>query len=130
MEISVNFGENRVVEAEIGGHVVKTDQKVEDGGDGSAPSPSQYFLASIAACAGFYVMQFCRQRDIPTEGVSVTMRATRNEKTRLLDPVTIEIKLPPDFPARYEPAVVRAADQCWVKKQIQAGMECETKTVR
>jgi ribosomal protein S12 methylthiotransferase accessory factor len=130
MEISVNFCENKVVEAEIGGHTVRTDQKIEDGGGGTAPSPSQYFLASIAACAGFYVMQFCRERNIPTDGVTVCMKTSRNEKTRLLDPTVIEIGLPPDFPAKYESAVVRAADQCWVKKQIHAGIDCETKTVR
>lgn len=130
MEISVSFGDNLVVEAEIDGYKVRTDQRIEDGGGGTAPSPSQYFLASIAACAGFYVMQFCRERNIPTEGVSVTMKTSRNEKTRLLDPTAIEIGLPPGFPAKYESAVVRAANQCWVKKQIHAGIDFETKTVR
>jgi putative redox protein len=130
MEISVSFGGGLVVDAAIDNHVVRTDQRKEDGGGGTAPSPSQYFLASIAACAGYYVMEFCTKRDIPTDGISVVMKTNRNEKTRLLDPTVIEIKLPPEFPEKYESAVVRAANQCWVKKQIHAGMEFETKTVR
>jgi putative redox protein len=130
MEIFVSFGEGLVVDALIDNYVVRTDQRKEDGGGGTAPSPSQYFLSSIAACAGYYVMEFCAKRDIPTDGISVVMKTVRNEKTRLLDPTVIEIKLPPEFPEKYESAVVRAADQCWVKKQIQAGMEFETRTIR
>jgi ribosomal protein S12 methylthiotransferase accessory factor len=130
MEISVNLAGGRVVEAVVGDHTVRTDQPVKDGGGGSAPSPSDLFLASIAACAGYYVLDFCLERKIPPEGVGVTMRTHKNETTKMLDLIQIEIKLPADFPDKYEKAVVRAADLCWVKKHIQKAPEFETIVVR
>lgn len=130
MEIPVKLGEERVVEATVGEYIVRTDQPVEKGGGGSAPSSSDLFLASIAACAGYYVLDFCRERKIPTENIGVTMRCHRNETIRMLDRIDIEIKLPPEFPDKYEKAVVRAVDLCWVKKHIQNAPTFETYTVR
>jgi ribosomal protein S12 methylthiotransferase accessory factor len=130
MEITVNLGSGRAVEATVGDYTVRTDQPVEKGGGGSAPSSSDLFLASIAACAGYYVLDFCLERKIPTEGIGLTMRTFKNETTRMLDRIDIEINLPPDFPGKYEKAVVRAADLCWVKKHIQNAPEFDTYTVR
>ena len=130
MEISVEFGEGRVVETAIGDHVVRTDQPVKDGGGGTAPSPSDLFLVSIAACAGYYVLNFCLERKIATAGSSIIMRTSTNEKTRLMDNIRIEIKLPPGFPEKYEKAVVRAVDLCWVKKNIETAPVFDTVIVR
>jgi putative redox protein len=130
MEISVKFGEGRVVEAVVGDHVVRTDQPVKDGGRGSAPSPSDLFLVSIAACAGYYVLNFCLERKIATAGSSIIMRISTNEKTKMMDNVRIEIKLPPGFPEKYEEAVVRAANLCWVKKNIEHPPQFDTVIVR
>ena len=130
MEIPVNLGAGRSVEAVVGDHTVKTDQPVKDGGGGTAPSPSDLFLASIAACAGYYVLDFCLERKIPTDGIGVVMRTHKNETTKMMDRVELEIKLPPEFPEKYERAVVRAADLCWVKKHIQKAPEFETFVVR
>ncbi len=130
MEISVEFGEGRVVETAIGDHVVRTDQPVKDGGGGTAPSPSDLFLVSIAACAGYYVLNFCLERKIATAGSGVIMRTSTNEKTRLMDNIRIEIKLPPGFPEKYEKAVVRAVDLCWVKKNIETAPAFDTVIVR
>jgi ribosomal protein S12 methylthiotransferase accessory factor len=130
MEISVEFGGGRVVEASIGDHVVRTDQSAKDGGEGTAPSPSDLFLVSIAACAGYYVLNFCRERKIATAGSSIIMRTSTNEKTKMMDNIRIEIKLPPGFPEKYEKAVVRAANLCWVKKNIEHPPKFDTVIVR
>jgi ribosomal protein S12 methylthiotransferase accessory factor len=75
-------------------------------------------------------MDFCLERKIPTEGVGVVMSTTKNESTKMLDLIRIEIKLPPEFPEKYEKAVIRAADLCWVKKHIQKAPAFETIVVR
>ena len=130
MEMTVNFAGGRIVEALIGDHIVRTDQPTENGGSDTAPSPSDLFLASIVACVGYYVLDFCMERKIPMDGAGVTMRTSNNEKTRMMDRITIEIKLPSGFPEKYEKAVVRAADLCWVKKHIETAPEFVTLTVR
>ena len=81
-------------------------------------------------CAGYYILDFCLQRKIPADDITVLMTTHKDEKSRLMDRIELEIKLPPDFPEKYDKAVVRAADLCWVKKNIQKAPVFETYTVR
>ena len=123
MEMHVTFPGNKRVYAEFDGFTVETDQPVRGGGDASAPAPFDVFLASIATCAGIYVLGFMQQRDIPTEGTALTMRTERNEETHLVGKITIDIQLPAGFPAQYKDAVVRAAELCAVKRHIHTPPE-------
>jgi putative redox protein len=130
MEIPVTMNGDRTVEVVIGGHMIRTDQPTKNGGRDTAPSPSDLFLASIATCAGYYVLDFCLGRKIPTDGIGVTMRIHKNDGTKMMTRIDLEIKLPQDFPEKYEKAVVRSVDLCWVKKHIQTAPLFETYIVR
>ena len=83
MEISVNYVGGRRVEVALGDHTVLTDQPEREGGEGTAPSPFGFFLASIAACAGYYVLDFCLTRDIPTDGIKVRMCTEKNIEMKI-----------------------------------------------
>jgi ribosomal protein S12 methylthiotransferase accessory factor len=100
------------VDALAGNMVITTNQ------DGSAPAPFTLFLASIGTCAGIYVLSFCQHRNLPTDGIRVVQRTRRNSATKMIEEVEIEIQVPPTFPAKYHEALIRAADQCAVKKHI------------
>lgn len=132
MEIKITFPGGKKVNAEFDGYVVATDQPVKSGGEGTAPSPFLYFLSSIGTCAGFYVLSFCQERKIPTEGISLNQRveyiATLDGKSKM-DKIVIEIVLPPEFPEKYHEAIIRVADQCTVKKAILGPPKFEIKTV-
>lgn len=130
MEIPVRMSGGRTVAAFVGGHEIVTDQPVEQGGNDSAPAPSDLFLASLATCAAYYVLNFCLERKIPADDVSVVMRTHKKEDSSLLDRIELDIKIPPDFPEKYEKAVVRAANLCWVKKVVQSPPKFETYTSR
>lgn len=121
MELTISFPGGQKVNAELNGMVIPTDQPVAAGGEGSAPSPYDYFLAAIGTCAGFYVLAFCRQREIPTDRIILRQHAefaaTAEGKKRLAQ-VAIEIVVPPDFPEKYHQALVRSAELCAVKKAI------------
>lgn len=107
--------------ADFKGFTVVTDQSVKDGGEGSAPSPYEYFLASIGTCAGIYVLSFCETRKISTEHISLMQRLefrTVDGGKVVLDKLIIEILVPPDFPEKYHQALIKVADQCAVKKTI------------
>ena len=84
-----------------------------------APTPFATFLSTIGTCAGIYVLGFCRQRGIPTEGIRLVQRMSMNPATRLVDQVQVTIELPAGFPEKYADAVVRAAEQCAVKKHFE-----------
>jgi ribosomal protein S12 methylthiotransferase accessory factor len=117
-ELRVVFGDNYKIDVEYKGFTVKTDQPVRDGGDETAPSPFDLFLASLAACAGYYALAFCRERRIVTEGLGVTMRTERAEGSRMIDKITITVDLPPGFPEKYRAALVKAVDHCTVKAHM------------
>jgi ribosomal protein S12 methylthiotransferase accessory factor len=119
MEIEISFPGGARVDASFGAYTVRTDQPPAGGGEGSAPTPFALFLASFGTCAGIYVLGFLRQRGLPTEGVRLIQRDTRNAASGMTERVEIEILLPPDFPEKYRGAVVRAAEQCAVKKHLE-----------
>lgn len=131
MEIKITFPGGKKVNADIDGLVITTDQPVKYGGEGSAPSPFEHFLASIGTCAGIFVLSFCQERKIPTENISLVERleyGTTPEGKPFLDKIVIEIIVPPDFPEKYHNALVKVADQCAVKKAIMAPPRFEVKT--
>jgi putative redox protein len=117
-EMKVTFPGGVRVEAEYKGFVIKTDQPTYQGGEGSEPAPFDLFLASIATCAGYYVLAFCNKRGISTEKASVVMRTSRGTETKMIEKISIEIQLPPEFPEKYKNAVIKAVDGCSVKIHI------------
>jgi putative redox protein len=119
MELLIDFPGGARVDAHFSGFTVKTDQPPAGGGDGSAPAPFEIFLASIGTCAGIYVLGFCRQRGLPTEGIRIIQRISRSLQTHLVDFIELEIQVPPSFPEKYYEALVRSADQCAVKKHLE-----------
>jgi len=117
-EMKVSFPGGLRVEAEYKGFVIKTDQPTYQGGEGSEPAPFDLFLASIATCAGYYVLAFCNKRGISTEKAAVVIRTSRNPETKMIEKISIEIQLPPEFPEKYKKAVIKAVDSCSVKIHI------------
>lgn len=128
MDIQVSFPGGKRVDAQVGDFVLRTDQPVSGGGNGSAPEPFSLFLASLATCAGLYVVGFCQARQIPLDGVTMTQHSEYGDKGRLAS-VRLEIHVPPSFPAQYVDAVARAAAACKVKKTLADPPIIEVATV-
>ena len=118
MEMEIRFAGNKQVVSTYKGFTVKTDQPPKDGGDGTAPEPYDLFLASIGTCAGVYVVYFCEKRNIPTDGIALSLEANKNDKTHLFEKIRIRLALPPHFPSKYRQAVVKAAEMCTVKRSL------------
>ncbi|NTV46670.1 MAG: osmotically inducible protein OsmC, partial [Chlorobiales bacterium] len=93
MEIEVFFEENLKVNAKVGEHIVKTDQPVRAGGNDTANSPFELFLASLATCAGIFVKQFCASRGIDTKGIRLIQRHVFNPETHMIGHIEIEVIL-------------------------------------
>jgi ribosomal protein S12 methylthiotransferase accessory factor len=117
-KMSVSFPGGKRVEARYGEFRICTDQRVKDGGRGSAPEPYDYFLASLATCAGAYALGFCQRRNLATEGLRVVLNWQREEKTRRMTTIAIRVETPPDFPVKYLRPLERAVNSCAVKKTI------------
>ena len=118
-EIVVTLPGGRRVDALVDGHVVHTDQPITNGGEDTAPSPYNLFLASLGTCAGIFVQGFCAKRGIPTTGITLRERPSFSADG-VLTAVDIDVELPADFPEKYKDAVVRVAQECSVKRAIAA----------
>ncbi len=128
MEMIIDFPGGARVDAHFGPYTVKTDQPPMGSGEGSAPTPFAVFLASIGACAGIYVLGFCRQRGLPTDGVRLVQRIYSNPFNGMVGKVELEIQVPPDFPKKYHKALVRSVEQCAVKKHMENPPEFDVHT--
>jgi len=124
-EMKITFPAGVAVNAEFDGFTVKSDQPVRAGGAGAEPSPFDLFLASLGTCAGFFALRFCQQRELPTEGLSLSLAVERDPEKKLPSRVRIVINLPTGFPEKYRDAIIRATDQCAVKRCIADPPEFE-----
>jgi len=116
--MKISFPGGMRVDAHYKDFVIRTDQEKEAGGEGMAPEPYDLFLASVATCAGIYILSFCRRRGLSLEGIEIRQSWERQLEPRRMARIRIEIRTPPDFPAKYLKALERSVHQCAVKKTI------------
>jgi ribosomal protein S12 methylthiotransferase accessory factor len=107
------------VNADVNGFTIETDQSPKSGGEGSAPEPFTLFLASMGTCVGIYVLGFCEQRGLETEGLEIRQSMEYDPVKRLVSRVNFEIQVPDGFPSKYESALVNVAKLCAVKKHLE-----------
>ncbi len=119
MEMKIYFPGGKKVYADYHNFTHETDQPVMAGGEGTAPAPFDLFLASLGTCAGIYVLGFCQQRGIDSEGIEIIQRMNFDPLTRLISKIDLEIKLPESFPEKYKNAVIQSANLCAVKKHLE-----------
>jgi putative redox protein len=115
MEMIIDFPGNSRVDAHFGPFTVATDQPPA----ATAPSPFEVFLSSIGTCAGIYVLDFCRQRNLPTDGIRIVEDIQKNPSSGMVEKIGLEIQVPPEFPEKYRNSLIRSAELCKVKKHLE-----------
>jgi ribosomal protein S12 methylthiotransferase accessory factor len=123
MEIKVNFLDNLRLEAKFDDFTVIADQPIRYKGDGSAPGPFDYFLASSALCAAYFVKLYCETRNIPTENIRLSQNNIVDPENRYNQIFKIQVELPADISAKDRQGILRSIDRCTVKKVVQTGPE-------
>ena len=121
MEIKVNFLDNLRLEAKFDDFTVVSDQPIRYKGDGSAPGPFDYFLASSALCAAYFVKLYCNTRNIPTDNIRLSQNNIVDPENRYKQTFKIQVELPPDISAKDRQGILRSIDRCTVKKAVQTG---------
>src|SRR5512137_482831 len=119
MEMEITFPGGARVDANFNGLTVMTAQPLQGGGAATAPTPFATFLASIGTCAGIYVLGFCQQRGLPTEGIRILQRMHSNPFSGMVEKIDLEIQIPSSFPEKYRPSLIRSAELCAVKKHFE-----------
>jgi putative redox protein len=115
MEMVIDFPGNTRVDAHFGSFTVQTDQPPA----ATAPSPFEIFLSSIGTCAGIYVLGFCNQRNLPTEGIRIVEHIDHSRVTGMVETIGLEIQVPAGFPEKYRDSLIRSAELCAVKKHLE-----------
>lgn len=123
MEIKVNFLDKLRLEAKFDDFTVIADQPIRYKGDGSAPGPFDYFLASSALCAAYFVKLYCNTRNIPTENIRLSQNNIVDPENRYQQIFKIQVELPPDISDKDRQGILRSIERCTVKKVVQAGPE-------
>jgi putative redox protein len=115
MEMIIDFPGNNRVDAHFGSFTVATDQPPA----ATAPSPFEVFLSSIGTCAGIYVLGFCNQRNLPTDGIRIVERIDHSRSTGMVETIGLEIQVPAGFPEKYRASLIHSAELCAVKKHLE-----------
>ncbi len=123
MEIKVNFLDKLRLEAKFDDFTVIADQPIRYKGDGSAPGPFDYFLASSALCAAYFVKLYCDTRNISTENIRLSQNNIVDPENRYQQIFKIQVELPEDISATDRQGILRSIERCSVKKVVQAGPE-------
>jgi len=123
MEILIDFPGGSRVDAHVGNFNIPTDQPPT----ASAPTPFTVFLSSIGTCAGIYVLGFCNQRSLSTEGLRIVQRI-HNNASGMVDKIDLEIQVPSTFPEKYRESLIRSAELCAVKKHLEHPPKFEIST--
>jgi len=129
MEIKVNYLDNLRLEAKFDDFTVIADQPIRYKGDGSAPGPFDYFLASSALCAAYFVKVYCNARDIPTENIRLSQNNIVDPEDRYNQTFKIQVELPEDISDKDRQGILRSIDRCTVKKVVQTGPTFEIEVV-
>ncbi|WP_137225808.1 OsmC domain/YcaO domain-containing protein [Shewanella sp. MEBiC00475] len=129
MEIKVNFLDNLRLEAKFDDFTVTADQPIRYKGDGSAPSPFDYFLASSALCAAYFIKVYCKARDISTENIKLSQNNIVDPEDRYNQIFQIQVELPDDLSDKDRQGILRSIERCTVKKVVQTGPEFKIETV-
>ena len=123
MEIKVNFLDKLRLEAKFDDFIVIADQPIRYKGDGSAPGPFDYFLASSALCAAYFVKLYCETRNISTENIRLSQNNIVDPENRYKQIFKIQVELPADISATDRQGILRSIERCTVKKVVQEGPE-------
>ena len=115
MEMIIDFPGGSRVDAHFDNFTIPTDQPPL----ASAPTPFDTFLSSIGTCAGIYVLGFCKQRNLPTEGIRIVQRMHSSPTTHMVEKIDLEIQVPAEFPEKYRASLINSAELCKVKKHLE-----------
>jgi len=124
-DMEITFPGGKKVNALWHGFEIKTDQPAGGGGENSAPAPFDLFLASLGTCAGIFVLGFIQSRGLSTEGLKIVQSMDWDAEAHLMKKISFKIVLPKDFPDKYKGAVIKAAEQCLVKRTLHTPPQFE-----
>lgn len=118
MAISVDWTSGDSFVIDVRAHFLTVDQPYADGGQDLGPTPTELFVASLAACVGFYAERFLRRHDIAPEGLRVDCDFELGERPARVERIDIKLRLPPGFPESRREALMAVVEHCTIHNSL------------
>jgi uncharacterized OsmC-like protein len=100
-------------------HTLVVDQPKADGGEDTAPTPVELFVASLASCVAFYANRFLLRRSLPGEGLSVTAAYEMASRPTRVGEIDLQVQLPEGFPDDLKEPLLAVVSHCTVHNSLQ-----------
>lgn len=120
-EILVRHERNDRFSIDVRGHRVYVDQPEDDGGDDTAPTPTELLVASLASCVAFYARRYLSRHGLPQEGLAVAADFTMSSRPARVGHVDVRLTLPPAISAERRAALLAVASHCTVHNSLIEG---------
>jgi len=117
MEVRFRSGESYEIAA--GDHVICVDQPADAGGHDDCATPTELFVASLAACVAFYAGRYLTRHGYTRDGlrVSVDYDLAADRPARVAA-IRLSVHLPEDLPAERLPALHAVMSHCTVHNSL------------
>jgi len=111
-------------ELQVRGHRLVCDQPVADGGTDQGPTPTELFVASLAACVGFYARRFLARHHLDTTGLRVQAAFTMSpDRPARVATITLRLLLPQPLAEHRRRAMLAVVEHCTVHNSIRTPPE-------
>jgi putative redox protein len=104
-------------------HSVTVDQPVADGGEDSAPTPTELFVGSLVACVAFYARRFLARRGLSAAGLGVSADFSMAAHPSRVDAVTLRLELAEPLPLELQATLLQFVSHCTVHSSLQTPPE-------
>ena len=103
---------------DIRGHTITVDQPVDAGGDDTAPTPTELFVAGLASCVAFYARRYLARHDLSAHGLTVAATYEVGGRPTRVTKISVRITPPADLPTDRRDAFLAVASHCTVHNTL------------
>ena len=118
-EMGVRFVAGESYEVSVRGHRVLVDQPPDAGGRDAAPTPTELFVASLAACVAFYAGRYLTRHGYGRDGLAVRAGFDMaSDRPARVSGIRLSVQAPADLPASRRAALVAVVSHCTVHNSL------------
>ncbi len=117
--VDVDFLDGEAYDIRVRGHRVLVDQPADLGGADRAPTPTELFVGSLAACVAFYAGRYLTRHGFDRDGLEVHADFDMaTDRPARVAAIRITVRVPDDFPAERRAALAAVASHCTVHNTL------------
>lgn len=117
--IDVQHVDGEIFEIDVRGHRLFVDQPLRDGGTDTAPTPTELFVSSLAACVAFYARRYLVRHHLPTAGLGARAEYAFASNPTRVGEIVVYLRVPDGVPEDRLAALLAMARHCTVHNTLE-----------